>query len=181
PSSSCPYTLPLHVALPISFCYIAQCSLLAPMNPKEAITMKKIPWLIVFCFFLANQNAMSQREVNYDEEKISHYELPELLTSRSVQAINDQQDWDNLRRKEILEDFEKYVYGKVPEVPVQVSFMVQKTDEDALGGLAIKKEIVASFRTEKGAAKMNMLLYLPKNAVEKVPVFLGLNFYGNHT
>jgi len=151
------------------------------MNPKEAITMKKIPWLIVFCFFLANQNAMSQREVNYDEAKISPYELPELLTSRSGQAINDQQDWDNLRRKEILEDFEKYVYGKVPEVPVQVSFMVQKTDEDALGGLAIKKEIVASFRTEKGAAKMNMLLYLPKNAVEKVPVFLGLNFYGNHT
>lgn len=124
---------------------------------------------------------MSQREVNYDESKIPPYELPELLTSSSGRVISDQHEWNKLRRQEILEDFEKHVYGKVPEVPVQVSFKAQKTDENALGGLAIKKEIVASFRTDKGASEMNILLYLPKNAEGKVPVFVGLNFYGNHT
>ena len=143
--------------------------------------MKKIPLLIIVCFFIANPKAMSQREVNYDESKILPYELPELLTTKAGKKVADKQAWADMRRKEILEDFERYVYGKTPGGPVQVEFKVQKADENALGGIAIKKEIIASFRTDAGTSDMNMLLYLPKNADGKVPVFLGLNFYGNHT
>ena len=143
--------------------------------------MKKIPLLIIVCFFIANPKAMSQREVNYDESKILPYELPELLTTKAGKKVADKQAWADMRRKEILEDFERYVYGKTPGGPVQVDFKVQKADENALGGIAIKKEIIASFRTEAGMSDMNILLYLPKNAEGKVPVFLGLNFYGNHT
>ena len=124
---------------------------------------------------------MSQREVNYDESKILPYELPELLTTKAGKKVADKQAWADMRRKEILEDFERYVYGKTPGGPVQVEFKVQKADENALAGIAIKKEIIASFRTDAGTSDMNMLLYLPKNADGKVPVFLGLNFYGNHT
>src|SRR5690606_34490967 len=113
--------------------------------------------------------------------RIPAYKLPELLTSRSGKVISDEHEWNKLRRQEILQDFEKYVYGNVPEVPVEVIFKVQNTDENALGGVAIKKEILASFRTDKGASEMNILLYLPKYAEGKVPVFVGLNFYGNHT
>jgi hypothetical protein len=143
--------------------------------------MRKFSLLIIICFFIANPKAMSQREVNYDESKILPYELPELLTSRSGKVITDQHEWNNLRRQEILGDFEKYVYGKTPDGPVQVAFKIQQTDENALGGLALKKEIVAVFRTDRGEHEMNILLYLPKDKTEKVPVFLGLNFYGNHT
>lgn len=124
---------------------------------------------------------MAQREVNYDESKIPDYELPELLTTRSDKKIKDKQEWTDIRRKEILEDFEKYVYGKTPEGPVEVNFKVHHVDENALGGLAIKKEILASYKTENGNSEMSILLYLPKDTKGKVPVFLGLNFYGNHT
>lgn len=124
---------------------------------------------------------MAQRTVNYDESKIPPYELPELLTTRSGKKVADKQAWIDIRRQEILEDFEEYVYGKTPEVPVRVDFKVHNIDENALGGLAIRKEILASFKTARGDSEMSILLYLPKNAKGKVPVFLGLNFYGNHT
>lgn len=51
----------------------------------------------------------------------------------------DQKGWDKLRRQEILEDFEKYVYAKMADGPVSVAVKVQNTDENALGGLAIKR------------------------------------------
>lgn len=143
--------------------------------------MKLFPLLIIVCFFIAHPKAMAQREVNYDESKIPDYELPELLTARSDKKITDKQEWTDIRRKEILEDFEKYVYGKTPEGPVEVNFKVHHVDENALGGLAIKKEILASYKTDNGNSEMSILLYLPKNTKGKVPVFLGLNFYGNHT
>jgi len=143
--------------------------------------MKKFLLLVIFCFFIAYPKAMSQREVNYDESKILPYELPQILKTRSGEKVANKEEWIAVRRNEILEDFENYVYGKIPDGPVQVEFKVQKTDENALGGVAIKKEIIASFLTERGTSEMNILLYLPKNAKDKVPVFLGLNFYGNHT
>lgn len=143
--------------------------------------MKRIPFLIIICIFIANPKAMSQREVNYDESKILPYELPELLMTRSGKKVASKEQWNDARREEILADFSEYVYGKTPEGPVQVEFKVQNTDENALEGLAIKKEILASFRTANGVSEMNILLYLPKNGKGKAPVFLGLNFYGNHT
>jgi len=143
--------------------------------------MRKFSVLIIICFFIANPEAMSQREVNYDETKIPSYELPDLMMMRSGQKIAGKKDWVGTRREEILEDFANYVYGKSPEYPVKVDFKLHKIDENALGGTAIKKEVIAVFENDNGRKEMNILLYLPKNGQDKVPVFLGLNFYGNHT
>ena len=54
-------------------------------------------------------------------------------------------------------------------------------DENALDGKAIRKEVALIVSTEKGELQMNLLLYLPKGTEDAVPVFVGLNFYGNHT
>lgn len=143
--------------------------------------MKRILLLFVICIWVGQHEVLSQQAVNYDEHKIPSYTLPELLTTRAGQQVTTKKEWEKLRRKEILEDFENYVYGKTPSKPVQVDFSVRDVNENALNGLAIKKEIVATFRTDKGERKMEVLLFVPKQAKGKIPVFVGLNFYGNHT
>lgn len=143
--------------------------------------MKHIALIAIVCLFIASPSAWAQRDVNYEESKVPSYKLPELLTTRSGTKITNEQGWTAVRRKEILEDFEKYVYGKTPAGLMDVTFKVHQIDENALGGLAIKKEILAFFKTDNGPAEMSILLYLPKHTQEKAPVFLGLNFYGNHT
>src|SRR5690554_4315149 len=117
--------------------------------------MKKL--LILYLIIMINDlfnHSMAQRNANYDEAKIAPYELPELLLLRSGQTISNQADWKGTRRAEILEDFENNVYGKNPEGPVKVEFKLHGIDEHALGGTAVKKEILAVFQTDKGKSEM---------------------------
>ena len=83
------------------------------------------------------------------------------------------------RRTEILKLFETYVYGTLPKDGFTTAFEVVEQGE-ALGGIAIRKQIKITVSTEKGAADALMLLYIPKQT-RKAPVILGLNFRGNHT
>ena len=116
---------------------------------------------------------------NYDESKIPDYKLPDLLTSNKGKIIDTSSQWQKSRRKEILSDFEEYVYGKNPAGEVEV-----KTEQikkiDAFNGKATMKEIKMTLTKNNQTISMNILIFLPKSQT-KVPVFIGLNFNGNHT
>jgi hypothetical protein len=51
----------------------------------------------------------------------------------------------------------------------------------ALGGTAVRKQVTILFNGKSSGPKADLLLYLPAGAKARVPVFLGLNFGGNHT
>jgi hypothetical protein len=80
----------------------------------------------------------------------------------------------------VLQLFKEHVYGKLPAKPKGLHFQVNSVDE-ALDGKAIRKQITIFFTNAVNAPGMEVLLYLPKGAKKPVPVFAGLNFYGNHT
>lgn len=119
-------------------------------------------------------------QFNYDESKVPDYQLPELLNSEKGVAIRTSEDWQKIRRPEILALFESQVYGKVPEGEVEVRFEVVQAG-DALCGEAVRKEVVMHFSGRGKNLSVPMLIYLPKTSDGPVPLFLGLNFYGNHT
>ena len=62
-----------------------------------------------------------------------------------------------------------------------MQFKIVSVDSTALGGKAIRKQVILLFSNTISAPSMNVLLYLPKTAKNPVPVFMGLNFYGNQT
>ena len=116
---------------------------------------------------------------NYEESKIPDYELPQLLINKNGNEISSSTQWKKSRRNEILADFQSLVYGKIPEGEIDVR--VQKIKEiDALDGKATMKEVKMIFSRNSRQISMDILIYLPKSR-ENVPVFLALNFYGNHT
>jgi len=114
-------------------------------------------------------------------QDIPNYDLPELLVSNDGTVISNSEAWENTRRPEIIALFENSVYGKIPEMELDISYKLVKIDKDALDGKAIQKEVIATFSNGKESLEMNMLIFLPKNTKKPVPVFLGMNFYGNHT
>jgi len=119
--------------------------------------------------------------VNYDESKVPSYTLPDPLVLSDGTPVRDQRTWFEKRRPEILALFEKYVYGRAPrEVPC-LCFEVFDRDSAALGGLATRKQVTITIKTPRGSLSMDLLLYLPNGAPKPVPVFLGMNFGGNHT
>jgi len=116
---------------------------------------------------------------NYDESKIPDYKLPEILVGNDGTKTTSKERWNQIRRQEILVDFENQMYGKIPEGEVEVKFETIK-EKEVFGGKAIMKEIRMTFSRDVKKHAIDILIYLPKSQ-SKVPVFLGLNFKGNHT
>lgn len=122
-----------------------------------------------------------KRAVNYDESKVPQYVLPDPLVLANGDRVTDAATWRSTRRGEILRLFEQQVYGKSPGRPAAMAFEVRSVATDALEGKAIRKEVVVHFSDRPDGPTMDLLIYLPKNAPKPAPVFMGLNFYGNHT
>jgi hypothetical protein len=118
---------------------------------------------------------------NYDEAKVPKYTLPDPLRCLDGERVEDPKTWEDKRRHEILGLYEKNVYGKAPGRPKGMSFEVRSVEKNALGGKAVRKEVVVYFSADKKGPKMDILIYLPANAKGKVPMFVGLNFGGNQT
>jgi hypothetical protein len=118
-------------------------------------------------------------EPNYDENKVPTYTLPDPLLCADGTKVADVKTWEDQRRPEIIRLYEQHVYGKAPGRPKDMVFEVRSIDKKALGGKAIRKEVVIWLRADKTGPKIEILIYLPANVSGKVPVFLGLNFGGN--
>jgi hypothetical protein len=125
--------------------------------------------------------AQSRRDVNYEEAKVPQYTLPDPLRSADGQRVVSAEQWTGSRRGEVLRLFEQHVYGKAPSRPADMSFEVQQVETAALQGKATRKEVTVFFSADRSGPQMSILLYLPNDRPRPVPVFLGLNFYGNHT
>ncbi len=134
---------------------------------------------IALCLFAFS--ILNAQEINYDESLVPDFSLPEILATKDGEKVGGTTAWENIRRPEILQTFSEQMYGTIPDKQVNVEFKVHKRVSDILDGLAQMKEIDLIFSNENGKDSARLLLFLPRNVNGPVPVFLGLNFCGNHT
>ncbi len=72
---------------------------------------------------------------NYDEAKGNPYpDLPPLLVLANGKPVKDAKSWWKKRRPEIVELFDREVYGRLPKAVPGVSWSVKETREDIVGG-----------------------------------------------
>jgi hypothetical protein len=109
---------------------------------------------------------------NYYEEKVPAYKVPDLFTSDNGVKITSEDEWNKIRRPEILELFRKNVYGRVPETVYKKKFTVLSTDKSALDGKATRKNIEISIETAGKSLSFNLALLTPNYSKKPVPVFL---------
>jgi hypothetical protein len=117
---------------------------------------------------------------NYNESLVPAYDLPDPLMATDGQRITTSKVWLDKRRPELIKLFEENVYGRSPFPPDFASF-VPLSVAKVLDGAAVRKQIRMTLSTTRGNCDMTILLYLPADAKEPVPVFVGLNFDGNQT
>ncbi len=131
---------------------------------------------LILVSLLAAAAAAQNPVTNYDESKVPHYTLPDPLKLSTGETVKDASTWQGKRRPEILRLFEDQMFGHAPGRPEKMSFELTSIEKNALGGKAIRKEVAIN----TGGKTFHLLLYLPAQAKGPVPVFLGLNFNGNH-
>ncbi|HHW08649.1 MAG TPA: acetylxylan esterase [Firmicutes bacterium] len=116
---------------------------------------------------------------NYDESLVPSYTLPELLVFADGRPVTDAAAWRE-RRAEILKLFETHVYGKAPGKPEHMSFDLLERSEQALDGKAVRKQVRITMKQGAAEAAIDLLIYLPAAGQFPVPLFVGMNFRGNH-
>ena len=122
--------------------------------------------------------AGATNEANYDPAKANPFpDLPDPLTLRNGQRVTTAEQWWKQRRPEIVEDFEREVFGRVPKnVPkVAWSITTQATDR-VVGELPVIAKQLAG-RVDNAAypsieVDIQMTLVTPANAKGPVPLLM---------
>ena len=102
-----------------------------------------------------------------------------LIMFGSNEPVRTAEDWYQKRRPQIVALVQHYMYGYLPEPPA-VSANVRRVNPRFLDGKATLREVTLTFGPP-GTPPMDLLLIVPNGRSAPAPVFLGLNFCGNHT
>lgn len=119
--------------------------------------------------------------VIYDEAKVPPYTLPDPLVLSDGRRVSSPETWIKERRPEILHLFRTHMYGRAPiGRPDGMRFEVFDLDRNALEGKATRKQVHIYFTGRDDGPGLDLLIYLPNDVRGPVPLFLLLNFNGNH-
>ena len=147
------------------------------LNPNSCNILCNLFRVVCILLFSSQVSFLLAEEPNYDESKVPEYTLPNPLQMLEGAEVTSSQQWIENRRPEILELFRKHVYGRSPEKPKQIEFEVY---EQSKVNQAIRKQVAITITHAGKSRRLEMLVFLPEKSTKPTPVFLLLNFKGNH-
>ena len=122
-------------------------------------------------------NEAAPNHANYDESLANPYpNLPDVLTLKNGRKVTTPKMWWDLRRPEIVEDFEREVLGRVPAGVPKVTWEVTKTVEGKVGEYpVIGKQLLGHVDNSTYpdlTVDIQMTLVIPAGAKAPVPVMM---------
>ena len=113
---------------------------------------------------------------NVDESKVPPYTLPDPLVLRNGQKVTDAKTWWKQRRPEIVEDFDREVYGRMPKNTPKVKWEVMSSARETNGDVpVITKKLLGHVDNSaypQVTVNIELTLTTPANASASVPVIL---------
>ena len=126
-------------------------------------------------------NPSAPNAANVDEAKASPYtSIPDPLVLKNGKKVTDAKTWWNKRRAEIVEDFDREIYGRVPANTPKVTWEVVSTMDTVFGNQkAITKNLLghvdnSSYPQIK--VDIQLSLTVPKDISKPVPVIMEFGF-----
>jgi hypothetical protein len=128
-----------------------------------------------------SQSGTGSNPVNYDESKANPWPiLPNPLVFANGNPVLTPKDWSTKRRPELVELFDREVFGRVPANVPAVHWHVVSTDQGSDGGIAtITKHLIGHVDNSAYPAitvNIEVALTLPANAPKPVPVLVEFTF-----
>jgi hypothetical protein len=129
------------------------------------------------------RNAQAPNAANYDESKANPYpNLPNPLVLKNGRKVTTAAMWWNQRRAEIVEDFDKEIYGRLPKDTPKVRWEVTKTINETNGDAPVTtKQLVGHVDNSSYpqiTVDIQVTLTTPANATGPVPVIMEFGFTG---
>jgi hypothetical protein len=125
------------------------------------------------------RNKEAPNYANYDESKANPYpQLPDPLVMNNGKKVTSAKQWWDQRRPEIVELFDREIYGRMPKVTPKVNWEVTKTVTE---NDVIIKTLVGHVDNSSYPAvtvDIQMILGTPAKATGPVPVIMEFGFVG---
>ena len=127
-------------------------------------------------------NPQAPNYANYDESKANPYpNVPDPLVMKDGRKVTTAAMWSQ-RRPEIVEDFDREIYGRMPKQTPKVAWEVTSTARDKIGDVpVITKRLEGHVDNSSYPAitvTIQLTLSTPAEAPGPVPVILELSFTG---
>lgn len=131
----------------------------------------------------SGSNPQALNYANYDEAKVKPYPpLPDPLVLKNGKKVTSAKMWWNQRRAEIVEDFDREMYGRMPKVTPKVNWeVVSVTNEEKYGFPVITKQLIGHVDNSSYPSitvNIQLALTTPANAKAGVPVIMEFGFIG---
>jgi hypothetical protein len=126
-------------------------------------------------------NANAPNAANYDEAKANPYPtLPDALTLKNGKKVTSAKMWWEQRRPEIVEDFDREVYGRAPKQIPKVTWKVAATTNDTVGNVPVITKKLTGHVDNSSYPSINVDIQLtlttPANAKGPVPVMMEFGY-----
>jgi hypothetical protein len=120
---------------------------------------------------------------NYDESRANPYpRLPDPLLLKNGQKVATADTWWKQRRPEIVEDFDREIYGRVPRDTPKVKWEATATDRQTVGDVpVVTKRLVGHVDNSahpRITVDIQLTLTTPAEARGPVPVIMEFGFGG---
>jgi hypothetical protein len=128
-------------------------------------------------------NPQAPNYANYDESKANPYpNLPDPLVLKNGKKVTSAEMWWNQRRAEIMEDFDREIYGRAPKTTPKVSWEVASvTRELRFKDDVITKKLIGHVDNSshpQTTVDIEVRLIIPAGAKGPVPVIMEFIFGG---
>lgn len=121
-------------------------------------------------------NPSSPNSANFDESKVSPYHLPDPLILNNGKRVKTAKMWWEQRRPQIVEYFDREIYGRVPEKTPKVNWEVISANKEMNGDVpVITKKLVGHVDNSSYpliTVDIQLTLTTPANATAPVPVMM---------
>jgi hypothetical protein len=118
----------------------------------------------------------SPNAANFDESKVSSYHLPDPLRLNDGQPVTSPELWWQRRRPEIVELFDREIYGRVPRQTPTVHWEVVSTVSESVEGIAATtKKLIGHVDNSSYPlihVDIQLTLTTPAKATGPVPVMM---------
>jgi hypothetical protein len=126
-------------------------------------------------------NPKADNAANYDESKVNNdYNLPDPLVTKDGKKVTSAEMWWKVRRPEIVEDFDREIYGRVPKETPKVKWEVTAEEKQTVGDVpVVTKRLVGHVDNSsypQVTVDIQLTLTTPEKAKGPVPVIMEFGF-----
>lgn len=128
-------------------------------------------------------NRQAPNAANYDESKANPWpNLPDPLTLKNGEKVTSAETWWKQRRPELVEEFDREIYGRVPKDVPKVTWEVTSTTNEKVGDIpVVTKRLVGHVDNSafpQITVDIQLTLTTPAEAKGPVPVMMEFGFGG---